>query len=524
MIFAEEASHLDPQVRLLLEVVWESLEDAGMPPPTIRGSNTGVYVGVTASEYGVLLSMPNSNINQYTNSGTNSCMSSNRISYEYDLRGPSFTVDTACSSSLYAIHLACEAIKRGQCEMAIAGGANISLLPVTSIGFCQAGMLAPDGKCKSFDQRADGYARGEGVGAVILKPLKRALEDDDRIYAVIRGSALSNDGRTAGIANPSLDAQMSLLEKTYNVANVQTDEVVYIEAHGTGTQAGDRTEASAIGEALGLTRGHEHPPLYIGSVKSNFGHSEGAAGIAGIIKTALTLYHGQIPRVVHFSKGNEQVEWTELNMRVPTELTRWPKGAKRFAGCSSFGFGGANAHIVMEGFEQVSERMPLQRSLSRSPSHCSSEPDSGSPAILFLSATTESALKQAVSDWHKFLTDVVGNDGRYFSDVLTTAAIRRQHQEYRLCVLARSPRETAEQLRLKIEHDPRVAYNVIEGKSLSGIGTGTQRLVFVFSGMGTQWWGMARQLALDEPRFSSVIKVGINVLNFRRNRLDQRKS
>lgn len=491
-------------------MVWESLEDAGLPPPSIRGSNTGVYVGVTASEYGVLLSMPNSNINQYTNSGTNSCMTSNRISYEYDLRGPSFIVDTACSSSLYAVHLACEAIRSGECEMAIAGGVNVSLLPVTSIGFCQAGMLSPDGKCKSFDQRADGYARGEGVGAIILKPLKRALEDDDRIYAVIRGGALCNDGRTPGIANPSFDAQISLLEKAYNAAKVSTKEVVYVEAHGTGTQAGDRTEASAIGEALGLSRNQEHPPLYIGSVKSNFGHSEGASGIAGIIKTALTLYHGRIPRVVHFSKGNEQVQWTELNIRVPTELTRWPKDAKRFAGCSSFGFGGANAHIVMEGFEQVSDRTPIHRSLSRSTSHTSSnEPESGSPAILFLSAATEGALKQAVIDWHKFLTEVVGNDGRYFSDVLTTAAIRRHHQDFRLCVLARSPRETAEQLRLKIEHDPRVAYNVVEGKSLSGVGTSTQKLVFVFSGMGTQWWGMARQLALDEPRFSCVIKVGI---------------
>ncbi|KAJ8028797.1 Highly reducing polyketide synthase sor1 [Holothuria leucospilota] len=504
-ISPEEAGHLDPQIRLLLEVVWECLEDAGMPPPSIRGSNTGVYVGVTASEYGVLMSMPNSNINQYTNSGTNTCMSSNRISYEFDLRGPSFTVDTACSSSLYAVHLACEAIRSGECEMAIAGGANISLLPVTSIGFCQAGMLSPDGKCKSFDQSADGYARGEGAGAVILKPLKRALEDGDRVYAVIRGGALSNDGRTPGIANPSFDAQISLMEKAYDNANVSPGDVVYVEAHGTGTQAGDKTEACAIGEALGLSRGPQDPFLYIGSVKSNFGHSEGAAGIAGIIKTALTLYHGKIPRVVHFNKGNEQVDWTDFNMRVPTELTRWPKGSKRIAGSSSFGFGGANAHLVLEGFEQISHRTPVQRSLSRSLSQAS-EADSGSPSILFLSASSEGALQQAVVDWHKFLSEIASNDARYFGDVLYTAAIRRTHHQYRLCVIARSPRETAEQLRLKIEHDPRVAYNVVEGKSGEGIGTSNQRLVFVFSGMGSQWWGMARQLAIDEPRFSTVIR------------------
>ena len=484
-------------MRLLLEIVWEALEDAGIPTHSVRGSNTGVYIGLTASEYGILLGMPNDNINQYTNSGTNSCMSANRISYEFDFRGPSFVVDTACSSSLYSVHLACESIRNGNCDMAVAGGANISLLPVTSIGFCQAGMLAPDGKCKSFDRSADGYSRGEGAGIIVLKSLQRALDDGDRIYAVIRGGALCNDGRTPGIANPSFDSQVSLIEQAFKNAQTKKEEVVVVEAHGTGTQIGDKTEANAIGEALGFTRTTEHPPLFIGSVKSNIGHSEGAAGVAGLIKTALTLHYEQIPKVVHFRQGNENVDFDELNLRVPSELTRWPKNAKKIASCSSFGFGGANAHLVMEGFAQRNER-GMGSSLHQ-------ENESVVPMILFVSGGCKDALKQRLEDWLSYLNDNIGNDLRMFNNAVYTAAVRSTHHQYRMGVIARTAREAAEQIRLKLEHDPRVAYNVTEGKTPDG--NASHRLVFVFSGMGTQWWGMARQLMEDEPQFRHVIKV-----------------
>ncbi|NP_001239013.1 polyketide synthase 2 [Strongylocentrotus purpuratus] len=499
-ISPEEANHLDPQIRMLLEVVWESLQDAGIPAHSARGSKTGVYMGVTASEYGVLIGMPNDNINQYTNSGTNSCMTANRVSYEFDFRGPSFTVDTACSSSMYSVHLACEALKNGQCEMAVAGGVNVSLLPITSIGFCQAGMLAPDGKCKSFDKSADGYARGEGVGAVILKPLQRAIDDGDRIYGVIRGGAIANDGRTPGIALPSYDGQVSLIENAYKNANTLPEEVVYVEAHGTGTQVGDRTEASAIGEAMGLNRKVEQPPLYLGSVKSNFGHSEGAAGIAGVIKAALCLYHEQIPKVVHFRSGNESVDFESLNIRVPGELTRWPKAAKKLVGCSSFGFGGANAHIVLEGYQQGTNRN--ERSYS---SHGSNERDSGKPSILFLSAASKDALKQHLEEWGSYLNEVIGNDTRAYNNALYTAAVRSTHHQFRMGIIARSPRDATEQVRLKIDQDPRVSYNVIEGKAPEPH-LSVHRLVFVFSGMGSQWWAMARQLMDDDVHFRNIIK------------------
>ncbi|XP_022084421.1 uncharacterized protein LOC110975878 [Acanthaster planci] len=503
-ISPEEANQLDPQVRLMLEVVWESFEDAGIPASTARGSKTGVFMGVTASEYGVLVAMPNENINQYTNSGTNSCMVANRISYEFDLRGPSFVIDTACSSSLYAIHMACEAIRKGDCDMAVAGGVNISLIPVTSIGFCQAGMLSPDGKSKSFDRSADGYARGEGAGAVILKPLRQALEDGDRIYAVVRGGALHNDGRTPGIANPSFDAQVSLAEFAYKNACTDPEDVAYVEAHGTGTQIGDRTEANALGEAMSLNRKPDHPPLYIGSVKSNIGHAEGAAGVAGIIKTALSLHHGQIPKVVHFRQGNENVDFEALKVRVPAELTRWPKGAKKLAGCSSFGFGGANAHLVLEGAPQPVQRGDRGSTSSTTQSQMQPEREVIVPMILFLSAASKDALRQRMRDWIGYLNDVIGNDSRAFCNALCTAAVRSTHHQFRLGVIARTAREAAEQIRLKVEHDPRVAYNVIEGKTPEG--NNSHRLVFIFGGMGTQWWGMARQLMDDEPQFKSVIR------------------
>ena len=259
-------------------------------------------------EYQTNLTFPASDVNPYTNSGTNSCMIANRVSYEFDLKGPSFSMDTACSSSLYAIHLACEALRHGDCDMALAGGVNLLLHPFTSIGFSQAQMLSPDGKCKSFDARADGYARSEGAGMIVLKPLDTALADRDPIYAVVRGGALSNDGKTLGIAQPSYDAQVSLVDRAYKNAGVSPQQVTVIEAHGTGTKAGDRTEANALGQAMGRCRPPNQPPLYIGSVKSNMGHTEGAAGVAGAIKAALMLSHRKIAPVAHFQSPNPEIK------------------------------------------------------------------------------------------------------------------------------------------------------------------------------------------------------------------------
>ncbi|XP_071966186.1 phenolphthiocerol/phthiocerol polyketide synthase subunit C-like [Antedon mediterranea] len=485
-----EAEHMDPQIRILLEVVWESIEDAGIPASTLRGSNTGVYMGVTANEYLALTGLPFSNIGQYTNSGTNSCMISNRISYEFDLRGPSFSIDTACSSSLYAVQVACDALRGGVCDTAIAGGVNIILTPSVTIGFCQAGMLSPDGQCKSFDESADGYSRSEGVGSVLLKPLKRAIADNDRIYAVIRGGALTNDGRTPGIANPSFDAQIDLVHKACSAAKVDPRDVAYIEAHGTGTRVGDKTEANAIGEAMSKQRSDDAPPLYIGSVKSNVGHAEGAAGIAGVIKTALLLYHREIPGVVHFQRGNPSINFEDLKMTVPSTSISWPADSKYLAGCSSFGFGGANAHVV---FEAAPSTMQNHCEVTNGDSSHSEKSN-----MLMLSASTSEALKQKFIDYGNFISQ----SSVSLKNTLYTANLRTHNHVFRAVLLAKTREEFMNILQRKVHGENVIT--LIEGKAPEG--NVIMRLVFVFSGMGTQWWGMARELMNTQPIFQKTMQ------------------
>ncbi|XP_035691275.1 putative inactive phenolphthiocerol synthesis polyketide synthase type I Pks15 [Branchiostoma floridae] len=498
----DEANHLDPQIQLLLEVTWEALENAGIPSRSIRGSNTGVYVGVTSSEYLMMTVSPYSNVSQYTNSGTNSCMVANRISYEFDLHGPSFSVDTACSSSLYSIHLASEAIRKGDCSMAIAGGVNLMLLPGTTIGFCQAGMLSPDGKCKSFDASADGYCRSEGAGVVVLKPLSRALADGDRIYAVIRGGSLTNDGRTPGIANPSYDAQLDLVEKACAAAKVHPHSIQYVEAHGTGTKVGDRTEANALGQILGRGRSKEDPPLYIGSVKSNFGHTEGAAGVAGIIKLALMISKGQIPRVVHFSSPNPDIHFDALNIQVPSTLLQWEEKENRLAGCSSFGFGGANAHLILERSPLPDRHPAVHNSDKVNDNHFTAGTGHETKTIMLLSGNTKAALKEQIEHWISFITDTPTLNEDRFQQSLYTAANRYQHHAERLAIVVTGPDDAVQKLNLMAREEK---LNVaVEGKVPEGAERG--RMAFVFSGMGTQWWGMGRKLALEDPVFSDVIQ------------------
>ena len=490
----EEAAHLDPQVRLLLEVTWEALENAGIPASSLRGSNTGVYMGVTAQEYTSFASTPYHNMNQYSNSGTNSCMVSNRISYEFDLRGPSFSVDTACSSSLYSIFLACEALKQKSCPIALAGGVNLILAPSASIGFCQAGMLSGDGKCKSFDRAADGYSRSEGAGVIVLKPLDDALKNGDRVYAVLRGGALSNDGRTPGIANPSFGAQIALVKTACHRAQVDPCDIVYAEAHGTGTRVGDTTEAGALGEVMGRPRGPLHPPLYIGSVKSNLGHSEGAAGVAGVIKVALCLHQRSIPSVVHFKTPNENVDFEALNIRIPKTLTPWPKEDSRFlACCSSFGFGGANANLVLE-------------RLNTSKGCMNSDNREAMLSCLLLSAASPDALNHKIHDWKDFFTEAADMKNTHFYESLYTAAVRSHHHTYRIGFSVRSREDALQQLQIKLENVTQDSARYVEGVAPVAADT-KQQIVFVFSGMGTQWWGMARELMHTQSRFASKMKV-----------------
>jgi acyl transferase domain-containing protein len=493
-------------VRLLLEVTWEALEDAGLPADHLKGSNTGVYTGVTSSEYITNVIIPAVTVNAYSNSGTNSCMISNRISYEFDLKGPSFSIDTACSSSLYAIHLACEALRHGSCDMALAGGVNLLLHPYTSIGFCQAQMLSPDGKCKSFDARADGYARSEGAGMIVLKPLNAALADHDPIYATICGGALSNDGKTLGIAQPSYDAQVSLVDRAYKNAGVSPRQVTVIEAHGTGTRAGDRTEANALGQAMGRCRASNQSPLYIGSVKSNMGHTEGAAGVAGAIKVALMLANRKVAPVAHFQTPNPEIKFDALRLKVPTSLVQWPVDSRfGFAGCSSFGFGGANAHIVLQ-------KSPVARIVRQSPSRTQQQnasdiiPADCPAQLLVISAATAVALQEHAKNWISYLSHVPANSHRRFQDILFSASVRSHHHSHRLALVVRSARDAQRLLQEFVD-------GTGQGRNItSGIVTETEvtsSLAFVFSGMGTQWWAMARQLLLtiEQTVFSDKIKV-----------------
>ena len=349
-ISPREARRMDPQQRLLLEVAWEALEDAGQPAARLTGPDTGVFVGIAGHDYGDLQTTPRwrRHIDAYVNSGNAASIAANRISFALDLHGPSVAVDTACSSSLTAVHLARRSLMADECELAVVGGVNVMLAPEPAIGFSKARMLSPDGRCHAFDAAANGYVRGEGAGVVVLKRLERALEDGDRIHAVILGSAVNQDGRTSGLTLPSAPGQEAMLWRALRDAGVAPRAVQYVEAHGTGTVAGDLTEAEAIGRVLSTDRPKDAPCL-IGSVKTNIGHLEAGAGIAGLIKVALGLERRMIPPSLHFSTPNPSIAFDALRLRVVTELEPWPETTgPAIAGVNSFGFGGANAHVVLQ--------------------------------------------------------------------------------------------------------------------------------------------------------------------------------
>ena len=322
-ISPREALRMDPQQRLLLEVTWEALQDAGQVPERLAGTQTGVFIGVATNDYGRLQWNDLARIDAYAGTGNALSIAANRISYLFDFRGPSIALDTACSSSLVAVHLACCSLRNGESTLALAGGVNLILSPAIAINFTKAGAMAPDGRCKAFDARANGYVRSEGAGVVVLKPLSKALTDGDPIYAVIRGSAVNQDGRSNGLMAPNPAAQEAVLREAYRQAGVSPGQVQYVEAHGTGTLLGDPIEAQALGAVLGVERPPERP-CALGSVKTNLGHLEAAAGIAGLIKVALALRHQEIPPSLHFEEPNPHIPFAELPLRVQTALGPWP--------------------------------------------------------------------------------------------------------------------------------------------------------------------------------------------------------
>ncbi|WP_425547035.1 type I polyketide synthase, partial [Actinocorallia aurantiaca] len=346
-ITPREAAVMDPQQRLLLEVAWESLEHAGIAPARLRGTRTGVFVGVSAPEYAGLTASDLTKLEAFTATGAALSIVANRLSYLLDLRGPSMIVDTACSSSLVSTHLAVQSLRNGDSDVALAGGVNVLLSPTITMTFDAAGGTAADGRCKAFDASADGMVRAEGCGVVVLKRLSDARRDGDRVLAVVTGTGVNSDGRSNGLVAPNADAQKTLLRDMY-AANRELD---YLEAHGTGTFLGDPIEARAVGEVLG---GGRTEPLLIGSVKSNLGHMEAAAGITGLIKTVLSLWHRTIPASLHYTSPNPHIPFDELNLEVVAERRPWPSAEGRAprAGVSAFGFGGTNAHITLEAVEE----------------------------------------------------------------------------------------------------------------------------------------------------------------------------
>ncbi len=480
---AGEADKMDPQQRLLLEVTSEALEHAGIPPQSLRHTQTGVFAGACLGEYGYLAASDLSAVDAWSGTGGAMSIIANRLSYFFDFRGPSVTVDTACSSSLVAIHLACQSLRSGESDTALAAGVNVLLTPAPTRSFDVAEAMSHSGGCHSFDASADGFVRSEGAGVIVLKRLSDALRDGNRVLAVVRGSAVNQDGRSNGLMAPNPAAQMAVLRAAYADAGVDLRDVDYIEAHGTGTLLGDPIEARALGTVLGRGRPVDDP-LLIGSVKSNLGHMEAAAGVAGLAKAVLALDRGTIPATVGYANPNPHIPFESLRLKVVAEQTDWvDRGRPRIAGVSSFGFGGTNAHVVLE-------QAPVQPS---------SQPADPAPALctLVISGKTPARIASTagmLSQWLSAADPEVGLD--------QLAHTLNHHRGGHRMFATLSARDRAQAVTgLSALAAGQAAPGLVgphEGSCRSGT-------VFVYSGQGSQWAGMGRQLLADEPAFAAAV-------------------
>ncbi|HET6890349.1 MAG TPA: type I polyketide synthase [Pyrinomonadaceae bacterium] len=484
-ISPKEATRMDPQQRLLLEVSWEALEHAGWPPDKLKGSRTGIFVGIGIDDYAKVQFRTGNPalVDAYTGPGNAFCFAAGRLSYLLGLHGPSIALDTACSTSLVAVHLACQSLRSGECSLALAGGVNLMLAPEPTVFLSKARALSPDGRCKTFDAAADGYGRGEGCGMVVLKRLSDAIADRDNILAVIRGSAVNHDGPSSGLTVPNGDAQQAVIREALINARVESHQVNYLEAHGTGTSLGDPIEIRAVEAVLG-GRGQSYPPLLIGSVKTNIGHLEVAAGVASLIKVVLALQHEQIPGSLHFHHANPNIKFSETSVRVATALTDWRvNSTPRVAGISSFGLSGTNAHMVVEEAPETPTRLEDQP-----------EPSAEGPYLLPLSARSTTSLFSLVQSYR----DCLSAEPLPLRDVCYTASVRRSHYEYRLALVAGSIDEACEQLSLFSREKLATTERVYADRC--------PKLVFVLSGHGTQWWGAGQELLQREPVFLETLK------------------
>jgi acyl transferase domain-containing protein/SAM-dependent methyltransferase len=474
-ISRREAISMDPQQRMLLEVAWEALEHAGVNPHGLTGAAVGVFLGLCTSDYhSMLLERGREAIDAYVATGTAHSVAAGRIAYVLGLQGPNVAIDTACSSSLVAVHLACQSLLTGDSRMALAGGSNALLAPDVTIALSKSHMMAPDGRCKAFDERANGFVRGEGCGIVVLKKLSDAITDGDHVLAVIRGSAVNQDGRSSGITAPNGVAQESVIRSALARAGLAPAEIQYVEAHGTGTELGDPIEAHALRAVLGEGRTAD-APLVVGSVKTNLGHLESAAGVAGLIKVVLSLQYERIPAHLHFTRLNPHIDWSGFPVEIPASGKAWPRGATtRRAGVSSFGFGGTNAHVILE-------EAPLAKSVG-------AESD-GRVRVLALSARSPEALR---SVGLRFADHLAQHKDATVADICYTANTGRAAMAERVVYLAPSP----ETLEAALREERAIARARITP------GTG---VAFLFTGQGAQFAGMGRQLYETEPVFTSAI-------------------
>ncbi|MEL6223569.1 MAG: type I polyketide synthase, partial [Cyanobacteria bacterium J06627_8] len=515
-ISPREAVRMDPQQRLLLEVCWETLEQAGIAPESLAGSNTGVFVGISNTDYAQLQVRSSSRSDTaqdaYSGTGNAHSITANRLSYTFDLHGPSLSIDTACSSSLVAVHVACQHIRQGDCDQAIVGGVNLILAPDLTTTFTQAGMMASDHRCKTFDVDADGYVRGEGCGVILLKPLSHAQANGDTVLAVIRGSAVNQDGRSNGLTAPNGPAQQAVVRQAIQQAGLTPDQLSYVDAHGTGTPLGDPIELNSLKTVLMEGRSPEQA-CWVGSVKPNIGHLESAAGIAGLIKTALALYHQEIPPHLNFQTLNPHIDLDQTPIQIPTEHRRWESSAPgRFAGVSSFGFGGTNAHVVLadapiaekqnESSTEVRQNEPnvpvgtaQELTNVERPRH-----------IVTLSAKSEAALHTLVKRHIAYLDD---HPDVAIADVGFTVNVGRSHLTHRLALAAETSADLKDQLTAFSQQ--------VDGQSGASqvqtlpIQTGKlqnqaqPKIVFLFTGQGSQYVNMGRELYETQPVFREAI-------------------
>jgi len=481
-ISPREAETMDPQQRILLELAWEALENAGLSADRLAATKTGVYIGISSLDYSRLISDQTLATAAHFGTGNALSIAANRLSYFLDLRGPSMAVDTACSSSLVAVHQACQSLRRDECRLALVGGVNLMLTPELTVTFAQSGMMSADGRCKTFDRDADGYVRGEGCGMVILKRLADAVEDGDPILAVIKGSAINQDGRTNGLTAPNGPSQQAVIRAALHDARVSPSAISYVEAHGTGTALGDPIELNALREVLCEAR-RPDDRLCIGSVKTNIGHLEAAAGIAGLIKVVLALNHAEIPPHLHLKHLNPYIDLNGASIHIPTSLEKWiTNHGRRIAGVSSFGFGGTNAHVIVE--EAITPpvaAIPFDR-----PAH-----------LLTLSARTEPALRQLAGSFIESLQSA----SEPISDIAFTSNTGRCHFGHRLALVVASREDAFQHIDsfLAGKNDNRVFFR-------AGKPQAEPVIAFLFTGQGSQYPGMARELFDTQPVFRRALE------------------